>query len=246
MARSGRVVSETGIYHILLRGTNVLFPEDTDFVAFLKLLKKYVDSGSLKIFAYTLLKNRVHLICGAQDSIGRSIKPLCTSYARYINRTYSKGGKLFYDRMKSEPINSAEELQNAVAFVNYLGKNAGNEYPYCSLWASEDGICTKEQLTPAQRKSTDVKEMFIEDYDCLSQAELDGCIASLTGVLPGDFKNLPQEAQQKAIEILTQKKWIAKTKLYSILGIKKNRPKPGTEKSPKPAEKKDELSVWLL
>ena len=123
MARSGRVVSETGIYHILLRGTNVLFPEDTDFVAFLKLLKKYVDSGSLKIFAYTLLKNRVHLVCGARDSIGRSIKPLCTSYARYINRTYSKGGKLFYDRMKSEPINSAEELQNAVAFVNYLGKN---------------------------------------------------------------------------------------------------------------------------
>lgn len=246
MARSGRVISETGIYHVLLRGTNVLFPDNADFVEFQELLKKYVNAGSLKIFSYTLLKNRVHLVCEAKDSIGRALKPLCTSYARYVNRTYSRDGKLFYDRMKSEPINSEDELKNAVAFVNYLGANAGNEYPYCSLSREGDGFCSKERLTADERKSTDVKEMFMEDYDCLSQAELDGYIASISGVLPKDFKSLKQEDQQKALAVLTKKKWIAKTKLYSILGIKKDRPKTITEKSPKPAEKKDELSVWLL
>ena len=147
MARKGRVISETGIYHVLLRGTNVLFPEDADFVEFGELLKKYSGAGSIKIYSYTLLKNRVHLVCETKDSIGRALKPLCTSYARYVNRTYAREGKLFYDRMKSEPVNSVEELKNAVAFVNYLGAGAGEGYPYCSLSSKGAGICTKEHLT---------------------------------------------------------------------------------------------------
>lgn len=246
MARSGRVVSETGIYHVLLRGTNVLFPENADFVEFQGLLKKYVNAGSMKIYSYTLLKNRVHLVCETTDSIGRSLKPLCTSYARYVNRTYSREGKLFYDRLKSEPINSEEELKNAVAFINHISVGAGEGYPYCSISPEGGEVCTKDRLTFAERRSTKIKEMFIEDYDCLSGAELDGYIASLSGVLPKDFGGLTQEAQQRVLAVLTQKKWIAKTKLYGILGIKKNRPKTKTEKAPKPAEKKEELSVWLL
>ncbi len=246
MARSGRVLSEIGIYHVLLRGTNILFPEEADFIEFQELLKKYTNSGSMKIFSYTLLKNRVHLIVQAGDSVGRTLKPLCTSYARYVNRTYSREGKLFYDRLKSEPINSTDELKNAVAFVNYLGASAGEGYPHCSLSGEGGNICTNDGLSAKERKSIDVKEMFIEDYDCLSSAELDGYIASLSGVLPRDFKNLSTEAQQEALAKLTQKKWIAKTKLYGILGIKKERPKAKAEKAPKPVEKKEELSVWLL
>ena len=246
MARSGRVMSDTGIYHVLLRGTNVLFPEDADFLEFQELLKKYTASGSIKIFSYALLKNRVHLVLQTGDSVGRALKPLCTSYARYVNRTYSRTGKLFYDRLKSEPINSGDELKNAVAFINRLAVNVAGDYSYCSLSPEGDALCTKERLTASERRSTDVREMFMEDYDCLSVGELDGYIASLCGVYPKDFKNLALDAQQKALAVLTKKKWIAKTKLYSLLGIKKDRPKAKEASAPKPAEKKEELSVWLL
>lgn len=251
MARSGRVKSEIGIYHVLLRGTNTLFPEDADFVEFEALLSKYASVGGIKVYAYALLKNRVHLIVQTGDGVGRALKPLCTSYARYVNRTYSREGKLFYDRLKSEPINSRDELKNAVAFVNYLGVNAGPDYPHCSLSPMGSEICTKERLTPAERKNSVITEMFIEDYDCLSKDELDGYIYSLCGVFPKDFKNLAQDEKQKALEILTKKKWIAKTKLFSVLGIKSERVKMPTEKiiveeEPKPAEKKEQLSVWLL
>lgn len=245
MARSGRLLSETGIYHVLLRGTNVLFPEDADFSEFCNLLKKYSSTGLIKVFSYALFKNRVHLVVQAKDSIGKALKPLCTSYARYINRTYTREGKLFYDRLKSEPINSDSQLRASVAFVNRLGASAGDAYPYCSLFADND-ICTRERLTEAQRKSTILTEMFMEDYDCLLPKELDGLIESLCGVLPEDFEYLSQSDSEVALSKLTEKKWIAKTKLYTILGIKKERRKANTPKATKPPEKKEELSVWLL
>lgn len=246
MARSGRIKSEIGIYHVLLRGTNTLFPEDADFLEFQNLLKKYAANGSIKVFSYALLKNRVHLVVKAEDSVGKALKPLCTSYARYVNRTYAREGKLFYDRLKSEPINSRDELKNAVAFVNHLGSEAGDGYLHCSLSPVGSEICTSEQLTAAERKSCRITEMFIEDYDCISQDELNGYIEALCGISPVDFKNLSREDRQEALEILTKKKWIAKTKLYEILGIKNERVRTVQEKKEKPAEKKDELSVWLL
>lgn len=244
MARSGRVKSEMGIYHVLLRGMNVLFPEEADFDEFKNLLKKYVREGNIKIFSYTLLKNRIHLIVDAGEDVGHALKPLCTSYARYFNRTYSREGKIFYDRLKSEPINSQAELKSAVAFVNEAGARMGEDYPHCSRMAG-DNICTRERLTEAERMSTDITEMYMEDYDCLSQRELDRYIISLCGTSSADFKKLSPEEQQAAIERLTEKRWIARTKLYTILGIKKPRKKAETDTA-EPAGRKQELSVWLL
>lgn len=253
MARSGRAVSELGIYHVLLRGTNVLFLENADFDEFVRLLEKYSKREQIKLFSYALLKNRVHLVVHTEDSVGRALKPLCTSYARYVNRTYSREGKLFYDRMKSEPIKSEDELKNAVAFVNYLGAREGVDYAYCSAF-SDNEICGGEELTEAERRNCKLVEMFMEDYDCLSQEELDDYIKALCGVTPAEFKELSQEERQSALGILTRKKWIAGTKLYGILGmkkprggeIKKNAPKTSAVKKEEKKEKKEELSFWLL
>lgn len=247
MARSGREKSEMGIYHVLLRGMNVLFPEETDFNEFKGLLKKYSDAGIIKVFSYTLLKNRIHLVVDTGEDVGKALKPLCTSYARYFNRTYAREGKIFYDRLKSEPINSNAQLKSVVAFVNEVGERMGRDYPHCSLTDSND-ICTKERLTEAERISTKITEMYMEDYDCLSEEELDLYITYLCGTAPADFEKLSQEQQQEAIEKLTKKRWIARTKLYAILGMKKPRKKveePKTEKKPQ-VERKQELSVWLL
>lgn len=120
----------------------------------------------------------------------------------------------------------------------------GEDYPHCSRMAG-DNICTRERLTEAERMSTDITEMYMEDYDCLSQRELDRYIISLCGTSSADFKKLSPEEQQAAIERLTEKRWIARTKLYTILGIKKPRKKAETDTA-EPAGRKQELSVWLL
>lgn len=246
MARTGRAPSKLGIYHVLLRGMNELFIDDKDFGEFIAILKKYASLGTLKVYSYTLLKNRVHLVVGVPNGIGVALKPLCTSYARYFNRTYQREGKLFYDRLKSEPINSEDELKRVVSFVNSISTMTEENYPYSSI--SDDGkeICVPGLLSQKELLDTTVTEMFIEDYDCLSKEEIGQYIYALCGVKPTGFSLLSQDEQKDALTKLTQKRWIAKNKLYDILEINRPRTAPSQPvKKPQP-EKDQGLSVWLL
>ena len=245
MARTGRATSKMGIYHVLLRGMNELFLQDKDFGEFVSALKKYASLGTIKVYSYTLLKNRVHLVVGTTGSVGIALKPLCTSYARYFNRTYQREGKLFYDRLKSEPINSESELKNVVSFVNRISSSLGENYMYSSL--SDDGreICVPGILSQRELLDTTVSEMFIEDYDCLSVEEIGQYVHALCGVSPDAFSSLSPQEQKDALAILTKKRWIAKNKLYDILDI--NRPRTSGEPIQKAQPEKDQgLSVWLL
>ena len=246
MARTGRATSTMGIYHVLLRGMNELFIQDKDFGEFISILKKYASLGSLKVFSYTLLKNRVHLVVGVPSGIGVALKPLCTSYARYFNRTYQREGKLFYDRLKSEPINSENELKNVVAFVNSISTTISESYPYSSLSDVGKEICVPGILSQRELLSTNVSEMFIEDYDCLSKEEIGQYIYALCGILPENFSNLPAFDQKEALAKLTEKRWIAKNKLYDILDINRPRTTPGEPAQKSQPERDKGLSVWLL
>ena len=248
MARTGRVQSKLGVYHVLLRGMNELFGQDSDYFEFVNILRKYSALGSIRVFSYSLLKNRIHRVVSASGSIGTSLKPLCTSYARYFNRTYQREGKLFYDRLKSEPINSQDELKNVVAFVNSISNNISPDYPHSSLSDAGREICVPGMLSQRDLLDTTVTEMFIEDYDCLSRDEIGQYILWLCRVSPENFSNLSPQEQKEALNKLTKKRWIAKNKLYDILDI--NRPRTNSSASAKvniqDTKKDRELSVWLL
>ena len=62
MARKKRETSQTGIYHILLRGVNSLFLTDSDFETFLSILKEKTKPNKVRVLSYLLLENRVHMI----------------------------------------------------------------------------------------------------------------------------------------------------------------------------------------
>lgn len=246
MARTGRAESKIGVYHVLLRGMNELFVGEHDYLEFVGLLRKYASLGHFRVFSYSLLNNRIHLVLSATGSIGIALKPLCTSYARYFNRTYQREGKLFYDRLKSEPVNSESELKNVVTFVNSISHNIDPDYPYSSLSDAGREICVPGMLSRQELLNSSVSEMFIEDYDCLSPEEIGQYVFALCGVSPADFSLLSQKEQRVALSKLTKKRWIAKNKLYEILGI--NRPRQTSEDILKKeeAEQKSGLSVWLL
>ena len=251
MARQKREVSKTGIYHILLRGVNSLFLQDSDFENFLSILKEKTKSKGVKILAYILLENRVHMVIDVKnENVGTVLKPVCTSYARYCNRMRGISGKLFYDRFKSEPINSKAELLDAVAFINFIAKGHKNS-KFSSL---ENPLCTVKDstMTAKQAKSTEFSHLFMEEYDCLSKAELTNCIYAICGVNPKDFKTLSPKKQGELIDKVTKDRRISKSKVYEVFGAKKPQ---GVKPKKKVAEvlqnnqeksKKKDLSVWLL
>ena len=63
MARGPREVSNTGLYHVTLKGINgmQLFSEANDFEHFLGLLKNALDKTGVTLLAWCLMSNHVHL-----------------------------------------------------------------------------------------------------------------------------------------------------------------------------------------
>ena len=82
MARIAREYSETGIYHVFFRGINRqhIFEESADYTKFLDVLETLHNELNVKIYAYCLMSNHVHLIIKEQNigDISRFMSRLLT------------------------------------------------------------------------------------------------------------------------------------------------------------------------
>lgn len=136
MARKAREKSESGMYHVVLKGNNkLLFAEDDDYRYFLSLLRKTAERDYVEIYAYCMFSEIAHLVLKeGLRPFGESVKTLVSAYAVRCNEKYSRAGKLFYDRYISEPIESDDDLIDAVRFVHRvpLTENETLLYPYSS------------------------------------------------------------------------------------------------------------------
>ena len=64
MPRGVRQESESGYYHVILRGIGkqILFEESADFIRFLGTLQRYRREMGFGLTAYCLMENHVHLL----------------------------------------------------------------------------------------------------------------------------------------------------------------------------------------
>ena len=64
MARQARKHSETGIYHVMLRGINhqTIFEDGEDEEKYLELLQVYKKRCGFELYGYCLMGNHVHLL----------------------------------------------------------------------------------------------------------------------------------------------------------------------------------------
>lgn len=140
LPRSGREKSQTGIYHIMLRGLDKreIFIDDRDNEKFIEALYKAKDVGKFNIYAYCLMKNHVHLLIQeGEEDIGTSIQRIAVSYVRWHNIKYGRVGHLFQNRFKSEPVNSEGYLLTVLRYIhqNPVKANMVNKasvYPWSS------------------------------------------------------------------------------------------------------------------
>ena len=68
MPRTGRVLLPNHAHHIVQRSHNrqVVFPEDRDFMYYLDTLRECNVAYQVKVFAYCLMTNHVHLVLEPQ------------------------------------------------------------------------------------------------------------------------------------------------------------------------------------
>ena len=121
MPRHSRIKSKTNIYHVMSRGLNkqLLFDDETDYLRYLQLLNDIKKEYGIKVYAYCLMSNHVHIILkDDNEMISTAMRRLNSRYAMYYNRKNCKVGYVFSDRFKSEAIETKEYLLTCIRYVH--------------------------------------------------------------------------------------------------------------------------------
>lgn len=128
MPRQARVISNSGYYHILLRGNakSLIFEDDFDRIKFIEILHRYKLELNFEIDAYCLMDNHIHLLIkDPNNQLELIMKKIAISYAYYFNLKYDRTGHLFQDRFKSEPIEDENYFITAVRYIHQNPCKAG-------------------------------------------------------------------------------------------------------------------------
>lgn len=107
MPRKAREKSESGIYHVMMRGINrqSIFEDEEDYEKFIETIRRYKEKCGYEIFAYCLMGNHVHLLLKVgQEPLEQIMRRICGSYVYWYNWKYQRLGNLFQDRFKSEVV----------------------------------------------------------------------------------------------------------------------------------------------
>jgi len=140
MPRTAREKSETGIYHVIVRGINrqAIFLDDEDREKYLNKLKRITEETMSEILGYCLMSNHIHVIIREGEAgISLLMKRLGTSYAYWYNQKYQRTGHVFQDRFKSENIEDDRYLLTVVRYVHLNPVKAGIvNKPQDYIWSS--------------------------------------------------------------------------------------------------------------
>lgn len=116
------------VSHITQRaaGREPLFLEDSDYLVMLGLLKEIAQNYSLKIFAFCLMPNHVHLLLSpSRESLYDAMRDLFSRYAKMFNRKYQRRGHLFGGRYRQAVCLDDSYLLAASLYIHLNPVRAG-------------------------------------------------------------------------------------------------------------------------
>jgi len=225
MARTARKRSQSGIYHVMLRGINkqAIFSDDEDRVKLLETLKIYKEVSKYQIFAYCLMDNHVHLLIKEnEEPIGSSIRRINDSYVYWFNVKYKRIGYLFHGRFKSEIVEDDKCFLSVLRYIHQNPTSAGlaeqiGEYQWSSYleyvggqhiltdtdfaleMLSDNRSNAMEQFKEFMSQPNDNECLGYEEKTRLSDSEVRKCLLR-KGIT--NISELPQMAKSQRDEII--------------------------------------------
>lgn len=122
MARKPRLISSTGIYHVILRSVNqhIIFEEDSDYQKFLFILSDCKNKHGIDVLAYCLMSNHIHLLLHSdQNNLSSFFQSLGSRFVKWYNNKYSRSGHLFQDRYRSFAIENETYYLSVLCYIHY-------------------------------------------------------------------------------------------------------------------------------
>ncbi len=123
MPRKSRKKSESGIYHLMLRGINRqnIFEDNEDRQNLIDTISYYKNLANYQLYGYCLMNNHIHLLMKEEkESISKTVKRISSSYVHWYNKKYGRCGHLFQERFKSESVETEEYF---LTVLRYIHKN---------------------------------------------------------------------------------------------------------------------------
>jgi putative transposase len=161
MARFARIVAPGAPHHVVQRGgrRGPVFAGSGDYALYLNFLAEQCAWARVRVVAYALLPDRVHLILVPRDMEGlrRALATAHKRYARRINAKKGRTGKLWHGRFASYPLDEAATLACA-RYVDLLPVREGvakSARGWCwssaaaHMGARSQGPVKPERLMPA-------------------------------------------------------------------------------------------------
>ena len=147
MARIARVVVP-GLPHLVIqRGADnrqVFFSAD-DYRDYIKLVGESCARWKVRIWAYCLMPNRVHLVVQptTENALARALGEAHRRYAKKVNERAGRAGRLWHARFSSCALQQSW-LTKAMRFVERTPVDSGMlpsvaDYPWCSASARLKG-----------------------------------------------------------------------------------------------------------
>ncbi|MCY1501129.1 Transposase IS200 like protein [compost metagenome] len=173
MPRVGRVLLPNYPHHIVQRGHNrqVVFAENADFERYLADLRELKDAFGVKVYAFCLMTNHVHLLLAPSDSLGglrQLMKTLAARTTRYRNRLEGRSGTVWESRYKSSIVQSDTYLLACSRYIELNPVRAcmvaeAGDYPWSSYalriasapernWLDEDPCFKALGVTAEERR----------------------------------------------------------------------------------------------
>jgi len=135
----------TLVSHITQRaaGKDPLFIEDGDYLFMLGLLKEIAGKYSLRVFAFCLMPNHVHLLLSPnEENLYDAMRDLFARYARWFNRRYERKGHLFGGPYRQAVCFDDRYLLAASLYIHLNPVKAGIENnPRHYRWSSVRLFC---------------------------------------------------------------------------------------------------------
>lgn len=153
MPRMGRVVLPHYPHYVVQRGHNrqTVFAQEQDYQRYLEDLQELKDAFDVRVYAFCLMTNHVHLLLAPGDSgagLGQLMKGLAARATRYCNKLERRSGTLWESRYKSSLVQTDTYL---LACSRYIELNPvrtrmvarPEHYPWssCSLRMQEPADC---------------------------------------------------------------------------------------------------------
>ena len=148
---------DLGYYHIITRGNDrrSLFRCESDYVLFLRIVSRYLEKYSIRIFHYCLMPNHIHFLLQsikARD-LPKFMQGILQVYAFHFRENYGSAGFLFQNRYKSLSIEKESYLLECARYIERNPLRAKlcddlSRYPWNSFLFYAEGKKNKIIKTP--------------------------------------------------------------------------------------------------